>query len=180
MHESLSVPPLSSRLIAFATIPLPTSNLFHEASCSADALDESDLYLWERDPPYNYPEPFMTADEVCYTQNMVDVLIGRRWRLAKVARDERALCFANGKVQDLLDDMVKGLVGRIDRWITVASRITMMEESGRNRVMADCWLHWQARDIFTDSEEVKALKNRENPYCTELVGRNRDTGYQDL
>jgi len=102
MHESLSVPPLSSCLIVFATIPLPTSNLFHEASCSADALDESDLYLWERDPPYNYPEPFMTADEVCYTQDMVDVLIGRRWRLAKVARDERALCFANGKVQDLL------------------------------------------------------------------------------
>ena len=108
----------------------------------------------------------MTADEACYTQNMVDVLIGRRWRLAKVARDERALRFANGKVQDLLDDMVKGLVGRIDRWIAIASCITAMEETGRNRVMADCWLHWQARDIFTDSEEVKTLKNGENPYCT--------------
>ena len=133
------VPPLSSCLIVFATTPLPTSNLFHEALCSADALDESNLYLWEQDPPYNYPEPFMTADEVHYTQNMVDVLISRCWRLAKVARDERALHFTNGKVQNLLDDMVKRLVGRIDRWITIALHVTVMEETGRNRVMADCW-----------------------------------------
>lgn len=108
----------------------------------------------------------MTVDEARYTRNMVDVLIGRRWRLAKVARDERALRFTNGKVQNLLDDMVKRLIGRIDRWITIASHVTVMEETGRNRVMADCWLRWQARDIFNDSEEVKALKNRENPDCT--------------
>ena len=122
----------------FATTPLPTSNLFHEASCSADALDESNLYLWEKDPPYNYPEPFMTVDEAHYTWNMVDVLISQHWRLAKVARAECALHFTNGKVQDLLDDMVERLVGRIDRWITIALHVTVMEETGRNRVIAGC------------------------------------------
>ena len=72
-------------------MPLPTSNRFYEASHSADALDESDLYLWEQQPPYDYPEPSITANEAHYTKNLVDVLFGRRWRLAKVVRDERAL-----------------------------------------------------------------------------------------
>ena len=139
-----SVPPLPLSLISFATMPLPTSNRFYEASHSADALDESDLYLWEQQPPYDYPEPSMTANKAHYTKNLVDVLFGRRWRLAKVVRDERALCFASGKVQDLLDEIVEDLVGHIHRWTTIASHITGTKDTNRNKVMADCWLCWQA------------------------------------
>jgi len=140
-----SVPPLPPSLISFATMPLPTSNLFHEASHSADALDESDLHLWEQEPPYNYPEPIMTAHEAHYTKNLVDVLFGWHWRLAKAVRDGRALRFANGKVQDLLDEIVESLVRRVHRWSTIASCITGTElDTNRNNVMADCWLQWQA------------------------------------
>jgi len=136
-----SVPPLPSPLMSFATMLLPTSKLFHEASHSADTLDESDLYLWEQEPPYNYPEPIMTTDEAHYTKNLVDVLLSWCCRLAKAARDEHAQHFANGEVQDLLDEIVEGLVGRIHRWTTIASCITGTEDTNRNRVMADCWLH---------------------------------------
>ena len=147
-------------------MPLPTSKLFHKASHSADALDESDLYLWEQEPLYDYPEPIMTTDEAHYTKNLVDVLLSQCCRLAKAARDEHAQRFANGEVQDLLDEIVEGLVGHIHRWTTIALCITGTEDTNRNRVMADCWLHWQARDILTDTEEVKALENEQDPYCT--------------
>ena len=152
--------------MSFARKPLTTSHLFHEASRSADALDESELYLWEQEPPYDYLEPATTPLEERFTRNMVDVLLGRRWRLAKAARDERALCFANGEAQDILHEIANDLVGRIHRWAKVVSHITGMEDSGRNRAMAECWLYWQARDILADTEDVKVLKNGGNPYCT--------------
>jgi len=162
---SAVVPSLPSSLVSLTAVPLPTSDLFCEALHSADLLDESDLYLWEQEPPYDYPEPFMTAQEVRYTKNLVDVLLGQRWRLAKAIKDDRTLRFANGKVQELMDEIVEGLAVHIHRWSMVASCITEVE-ANRNMVMADCWLHWQAQEIFTDIEEVKALKNGENPYCT--------------
>ena len=146
--------------------PLPTSDLFHEASCSANALDESDLHLWEQDPPYSYLEPVITSYEERYTKNLVDVLLGRRWRLAKAAKDGRALRFVNGEVQDILHEVADDLVGRTHKWTKLASHITGMKDGGRNRVMAECWLYWQARDILADTEEVKALQSGDNPYGT--------------
>ncbi|KIK11371.1 hypothetical protein PISMIDRAFT_122809, partial [Pisolithus microcarpus 441] len=59
-----SIPSLLPSLISLAVTPLPTSNLFHKASCSMDALDESDFCVWEQEPPYDYPEPIMMADKV--------------------------------------------------------------------------------------------------------------------
>jgi len=162
--KSVSVPQLPSSLISLAATSLPTSNLFYEASRSADALDESDLYIWECDPPYNYPEPDRTADEVRHTKNMVDVMFGRRWRLSKTARDERALRFVDGNAKELLVEMVTDLAGRIHRWIAVASKVAEMEEDGRKRAMADCWLCWQARDILADTGEATVLSSGKNPY----------------
>ncbi|KAL4061716.1 hypothetical protein V8B97DRAFT_1840363, partial [Scleroderma yunnanense] len=94
-----------------------------------------------------------------------DVLLGQCWRLAKAVRDECVLCFANGEVQDILDEITNGLVGYTPRWAKVASHITGMEDSGRNRVMTECWLHWQAHDIPTETKKAMALKNGDNPYC---------------
>ena len=61
----------------------------------------------------------------------------------KAIKDNRTLCFANGKVQELMDEIVEGLAVRIHRWSMVASCITEVE-ANRNMVMADCWLRWQA------------------------------------
>ncbi|KAI5982849.1 hypothetical protein EDD15DRAFT_2376808 [Pisolithus albus] len=160
--KALSVPDLPSSLISLASTPLPTSTLFHDASRSADALDESDLSIWEQEPPYAYPEPTATVHEVQYTKNLVDVMLGRRWRLSKAVRDGRALQFID---EEFLVGTLKDLTGRISRWSSVASRVAG-SESGRNREMAHCWLQWQARDILTDCKEVEMLKNGENPYCT--------------
>ncbi|KIK25369.1 hypothetical protein PISMIDRAFT_48466, partial [Pisolithus microcarpus 441] len=60
--------------LSFAVMPLPTLSLFHKASCSTNALDKSDLYIWEQEPPYDYPKPIMMAHEVWYTKKMVDVM----------------------------------------------------------------------------------------------------------
>ena len=146
--------------------PLPTSDLFHEVSCSADALDESDLHLWEQDPPYNYLEPVITLYKEHYTKNLVDVLLGQCWRLAKVAKDGRALHFINGEVWDILHKVADNLVGHTHKWTKVASHIAGMKDGGRNRVMAVCWLYWQAQDILADTKEVKALQSGDNPYGT--------------
>ena len=44
-------------LTTLATLPLPTSHLFHEASLSEDALDELELQYWKLGPPFSQPEP---------------------------------------------------------------------------------------------------------------------------
>ena len=162
--NSISVPQLPSSLISLTATPVSTSNLFHKASDSVDALDELDLYIWECDPPYDYPEPDRTANEVCHTKNMVDVMFGCRWRLSKMARDEHALWIVDGNARELLVEMVTDLAGHIHRWIDVASKVAEMEEDGRNRVMADCWLCWQVRDILADTGEATVLSSGENPY----------------
>ena len=59
---------------------LPTSPLFLEAAQSADALDESELPGWEKDPPYN-AEPALTPDEQIFTGNLVNVMLGKCSRL---------------------------------------------------------------------------------------------------
>ena len=101
-----------------------------------------------------------------FTKNMVDVLLGRHWRLAKSVRDECALHFVNREAQDILHEIADDLVGHIHKWAKVASHFVGTEDSSRNRVMAECWLCWQARDILADTEEVKAFKSGDNPYCT--------------
>ena len=100
-------------------------------------------------------------DEECFTKS------GRcSTRLAKAVRDGHALCFVNGEVQDILHEIADDLVGCIHKWAKVTSHVAGMEDSGRNRVMAECWMYWQARDILADTEEVKALQSGDNPYHT--------------
>lgn len=97
--------------------------------------------------------------------NMVDVMLGRRWRLSKASRYQHALHFLDGKAQELLIGILKGLAGCVYKWSTVASHAAELG-SGRNAEMTRCWLQWQARDIFMESEEANMLKSGGNPYCT--------------
>ena len=72
---------------------------------------------------------------------VVDVLLGQHWRLAKAVRDGRVLCFVNGEVQDILHEIADNLVGCIHKWAKVTSHVAGMEDNGRNRVMAECWMY---------------------------------------
>ncbi|KAI6000029.1 hypothetical protein EDD15DRAFT_2362610 [Pisolithus albus] len=139
--NALAIPDLPLSLLSLASTPLPTSTLFRDASHSADALDKSDLIIWEQEPPYAFPEPIMMAHEVQYTKNMVDVMLGQCWRLSQAVRDERAHLFIDRK--EILAGILKDLTGRVSRWSVIASRMTGTE-SGRNAEMAYCWLQWQA------------------------------------
>ncbi|KAH7918048.1 hypothetical protein BV22DRAFT_967080, partial [Leucogyrophana mollusca] len=73
-------PSLPTTLLTWARIPLPDTRLFHETCQSAEAVDESDLPQWDFDPPYHSPEPPDTAAEVRFTENLIDVMHGRRCR----------------------------------------------------------------------------------------------------
>ncbi|KIO07167.1 hypothetical protein M404DRAFT_137208, partial [Pisolithus tinctorius Marx 270] len=67
--------------ITYATIPLPMSPLFLEATESTDALDESDLLKWEREPLYMHAEPDPTLEEQKFMCNLVDVMLRQHARL---------------------------------------------------------------------------------------------------
>jgi len=64
---------LPPELTTLATVPLPTSHLFHKALSSGDALDESELQYWESGPPFSQPEPADTTQESQFTTNLMDV-----------------------------------------------------------------------------------------------------------
>lgn len=98
----------------------------------------------------------MMAQEVHYTKNLVDVLLGWHCRLVKAIKGDQTLHLENGKVQELIDEIVEGLVVYVHRWSTVASCITGMKDTNRNGVMADCWLHWQAVQVCT-STTIKSM-----------------------
>ncbi|OAX32296.1 hypothetical protein K503DRAFT_670867, partial [Rhizopogon vinicolor AM-OR11-026] len=67
----------------FATQPLPNSYLFHQSLTDSDLVDESDLSQWDNPPPYHSPPLKDTPDEVRFTQNLLDVVHGRRLRLER-------------------------------------------------------------------------------------------------
>ncbi|KIJ20749.1 hypothetical protein PAXINDRAFT_66540, partial [Paxillus involutus ATCC 200175] len=69
--------------VKLATTPFPDTFLFHEVLCSADALDETDLPLWDTDPPYLQPQPVDSEEEARFTRNLIDIMSGRRMRLEK-------------------------------------------------------------------------------------------------
>ncbi|KAG2115639.1 hypothetical protein DEU56DRAFT_919353 [Suillus clintonianus] len=72
---------LTSSLLQFATLPLPDSYLFHQSCAGSDLIDESDLSQWDQPPPYDHPVPPDSPEEARFTENLVDVMHGRREKL---------------------------------------------------------------------------------------------------
>ncbi|KIN98610.1 hypothetical protein M404DRAFT_157473 [Pisolithus tinctorius Marx 270] len=162
-----SVPSLPPALIAYATIPLPMSPLFLEAAESADALDESDLLKWEREPPYTYAKPDPTPEEQRFTRNLVDVMLGRHARLLGEADTHRAKHLENGDHQQVFTELMGNIAEKLVRWSAIYDTIGGPGMSdNRNIRMAACWLQWQAQDIYHITQEALELEN----------GRDRHAG----
>ncbi|KAG2088053.1 uncharacterized protein F5147DRAFT_542146, partial [Suillus discolor] len=102
---NVELPPLPSNLINLATTDLPDTYLFQQASQSADNLDESDLAQWDVNPPYHAPRPLDTPAEVCWTQNLVQVIHGRRCRMEREEVYERAKKHSSEGVMDLCAEL---------------------------------------------------------------------------
>ena len=142
---------------------LPTSSLFLEATQSADALDESELPSWEKDPPYN-AEPDSTLNEQLFTRNLVDVMLGRCSRLSDEMRTQRANWFEK-RGQELFTELVHSITEQMARWTAIYDVVQGCAESSRRHdQMAACWLQWQARDIHRITEEAQELEIGGNPY----------------
>jgi len=164
IHPS-SVPDLvSPALIHHTTIPLPTSPLFLEAAQSADALDESDLPRWEKEPPYSYVEPDSTPEEEGFTRNLVDVMLGRRVRLSNEAKAQRGRRFVNGDHEIIFSELVHVIKEQTVRWMAIYESIGDGMSRGRNGRMAACWLQWQAHSIYSSTHEALELEKGRNPY----------------
>ncbi|KIO04382.1 hypothetical protein M404DRAFT_130349 [Pisolithus tinctorius Marx 270] len=159
-----SVPALSPLLIAHATKSLPTSSLFLEAARSSDALDESDLPRWEEDPPYMDSEPDSTLQEERFTQNLIDVMLGRRMRLSNESKVQRERRFAEGDHKLIFAELVDDLKEQIARWSAAIDIVGSRVSGGRNNRMAACWLQWRAREIYDFAREALVLENGGNPY----------------
>ncbi|RDX43385.1 hypothetical protein OH76DRAFT_1323626, partial [Lentinus brumalis] len=66
--------------VALAQLPLSSSRLFVEALESADALDESDLGVWNSRPPYHTLPTHQENDtERRFTERLVEVMHGKRF-----------------------------------------------------------------------------------------------------
>jgi hypothetical protein len=125
--------PLSSALVKLATTPFPDTFLFREVLRSADALDETDLPLWDTDPPYQQPQPVDSEEEAQFTRNLIDVMSGRRMRLEKEAKRCRTARYIWRMSTALLRNFGKPLRVRMDSGChsVIALRSALPEDTGR-------------------------------------------------
>ncbi|KAG1860601.1 hypothetical protein C8R48DRAFT_590955, partial [Suillus tomentosus] len=152
-------------LINLARADLPDTYLFQQASQSADNLDESDLAQWDIDPPYHTPRPLDTPAEARWTENLVQVIHGRRFRMEKEEVYERAKRHSSGGALDLCAELKEGLDVLLRQWAMLDEYVDGMEDCERHYVMAQCLLQWRARRIYRYHNEVHAMMTGSNPYA---------------
>lgn len=141
---------LPIRLTELAAHLLPTSELYEQALRSSDALDESEVALFDGDPPYVLA-PHDEADseaEASYTLKMVDVASGRRARLEMAYQEEvgtRADTFdsPSGFGQFIEQELMKEL----NDWKGLAEALGTYTASRRHVAMAHVQLEWRARRV---------------------------------
>lgn len=147
---------LPQRLLDLAQKPLPTSDLFHSAAGSPDALDESDLPTWDHPPPYNSLPPLATIEEERFTGKLDDVMHGRRLRESRVKEKARMECRMRGDLEtlrkSLQEEVEEGLVG----WTELDDIVSCFEGCNRHRTMAMNILQWSARSVHSLSIERQA------------------------
>ncbi|KAG1851784.1 hypothetical protein C8R48DRAFT_777738 [Suillus tomentosus] len=97
--------PLPQSLIALAALPLPDSFLFQQAYSGSELIDESDVFQWDKPPPYDSPPPPNSPHEARFTRNLVDVMHGRQCRLEEETRARYAQMFAAANVDVILQEI---------------------------------------------------------------------------
>ncbi|RDX46215.1 hypothetical protein OH76DRAFT_1485646 [Lentinus brumalis] len=107
---------IPAHLVALAQLPLSSSRLFDEALTSADALDESDLGVWNLRPPYHTLPAHQENDtERRFTQRLVEVMHGKRFRELRADGEDRVRRIDTVGLQE----MVEGLEERVAELLVV-------------------------------------------------------------
>ncbi|KAN0087821.1 hypothetical protein V8E55_006442 [Tylopilus felleus] len=86
---------------------------------SADALDESELSLWNGDPPYDQPGAADTFEEACFTRNLVDVMFGHRMRLEQQCREARMRMYEAKEEGAVVDTLEHNITGVLTSWASL-------------------------------------------------------------
>lgn len=148
---------LPKRLLELAQKPLPISDLFNLSVNDADALDESDLPVWDHPPPYTSLPPPATADEDRFTENIVDVMHGRRLRQSRKKEKERMDRCMRSDVEDVRQMLKHLLQADRDAWVEANVLVESFVGCERHRLMAENYLQWSARCVHGLSIELQAV-----------------------
>jgi len=130
-------------------------------------VDESDLSQWDNPPPYHSPPLKDTPDEVRFMQNLLDVVHGRRLHLERESYARRAaICKAEGiaQAQKAVQEAWKGVI-QVCHWDKLHMYVSNLQACTRHKVMAECYLQWQARAFLNYLCEEDMLTAGKNPYA---------------
>ncbi|KAK6987580.1 hypothetical protein R3P38DRAFT_2805772 [Favolaschia claudopus] len=153
--DTLPLPPLSPSILESSRRPLPTdARLFAEALRSEDALDESDLGRWKREPPFEEdddPTDPHSDSYLRFTKSLEEVLHGVRLR----DQNQRDATLREGFMREGQDRMVVKLrdevLGMLESW----ERVQKLKSEGfyhiyhqsREYAMLEHYIHWLGRSI---------------------------------
>ncbi len=162
--QQLGSQDISDHLIALAQRPLSSSRLFNEALGSPDALDESDLGVWDSRPPYRTLPAHLENDAECrFTERLVQVMHGRRFRKLRTDGEDRARRAGAAGVED----MVRELEERVAELLAVccedppeAIASEWLPGSSRDLCMASHHHEWSARTLYCLHSDLRILRER--------------------
>ncbi len=153
---------IPAHLVALAQLPLSSSRLFVEALESADALDESDLGVWNSRPPYHTLPAHQENDtERRFTERLVEVMHGKRFRELRADGEDRVRRMDTVGLQE----MVEGLEERVAELLVVcyddapeAIASAKLPGSSRDMCMARHHYGWSARRLWCLHADLKILR----------------------
>lgn len=141
-----------------ANFTLPDSSLFHQALRSADELDESEFIIWDALPPYSQTPPPDTQRERAYTENLGDVMHGRRLRLQRDDQARRWERVASREREAVRAEIIGKIAAGQQRWRALTSTLDGFQGCARHLSVAQINLHWEARLICSLEYELRALE----------------------
>ena len=151
------------QLIMLATIPLPTSHLFHEASWSADALDELELHHWDAGPPFSQPEPADTMQEAQFKKNLTHVFLGQKVCLENQAKARRACKYRSGAWSEIVTELRAIIMQVFSEWVRLKDSMAGCTVR-RHKEMAETLLQWHAWIVYLYYHKAGILEQGGDPY----------------
>ncbi|KAI0694293.1 hypothetical protein C8T65DRAFT_744408 [Cerioporus squamosus] len=138
-------------LISLSRQPIIPTRLFLKALQCADALDESNLGVWDARPPYNTLPTHMEDDEERrFTNRIVEVMHGRRMRETRAEDEERVARLQAGCYEDVVGELQER-----DAQYTAPE----LPGSKRDKRMAQFHLEWAAKRLCLFHAELTSLQS---------------------
>ncbi|KAJ7251182.1 hypothetical protein B0H12DRAFT_1234251 [Mycena haematopus] len=137
--------------------PLPDQEpLFQAALSSADALDESDLARWKKEPPFvedeDTTDPY-SSDYFAFTKSLVNVLHGVRLREQKIRDAQRRVEFLEEGWKVAMGELREEVRILLERW-AIVTRLAREQfyhpyHNSREHAMLEHYLQWLGRTIYS-------------------------------